>query len=419
MADTLLYISLFTIWSILFYHIFLMQGGFLFSLKYRFLEGKETNDTTILPMVTILIPAHNEELVIEDTIKSMVNLDYPKDQLEIIVINDNSSDSTGIIAEAYAGQYDYIKVIHTVPPFGGKGKSTALNQGFKHSGGEIILVYDADNTPEPDAVWNLVLVLQKDSKAGASVGMYRVINANRNLLTRFINIEAVNFQWLAQAGRWHWFKLATIPGTNFAIRRTILEELGGWDQSALSEDTELSIRVYNLGYYIRFFPVAVTFEQEPESWRVWWRQRTRWVRGNLYVIGKYLLGFGKLCNKKAYIDLLYFLLTYFLFMGGILISHGILIINLFVDLEISIGLLSYVLLVVCFLLFVTETLLTLSIEENHLNIKNFFTILLMYFTYTQIWILLVIYAFWLEIKRVLLHEETTWYKTKRFKNGLI
>ncbi|TCP95142.1 glycosyl transferase family 2 [Serpentinicella alkaliphila] len=88
-----------------------------------------------------------------------------------------------------------------------------------------------------------------------------------------------------QAGRWFCFKLTTIPGTNFAIRKSILDELGGWDEGALSEDTELTIRVYNLVYKIMFYPAAVTWEQEPETWRVWWKQRTGWVQGNLYVIG--------------------------------------------------------------------------------------------------------------------------------------
>ncbi|MCC5909359.1 MAG: glycosyltransferase family 2 protein [Clostridiaceae bacterium] len=399
----------------LLYHIFLMQGGFLLSSSNRSIKELWFHNIPPQPMVSILIPAHNEEIVIEEIIKSMINLTYPKDKLEIIIINDNSSDSTGMIVESYARQYPYIKAVYTLPSLVGKGKSIALNQGFKHSTGEIIVVYDADNTPEPDAVQNLVLVLQKDEKAGVSVGKFRVINADKNLLTRFIHIETLAFQWLAQAGRWYWFKLCTIPGTNFAIRRTILEKLGGWDEKALSEDTELSIRVYNLGYYIRFFPEAVTWEQEPESWRVWWKQRTRWARGNIYVIGKYLLSFNKLENKKVFIDLVYFLLTYFLFIGGVLISHGILITNLFVDLKLTIGLVSYVLLGLGFLLFVTEALLAISIEKNQLNFKIFFTILLMYFSYSQIWLLLVVNASYLEIKRIILKQEITWYKTQRFK----
>src|SRR5690625_4592698 len=257
--------------------------------------------------------------------------------------------------------------------------------------------------------------LENDSKAGAVVGKFRVINAKASLLTRFINIETITFQWLAQAGRWFWFKMSTIPGTNFAIRRSILEKLGGWDEKALSEDTELSIRVYNMGYYIRFFPEAMTWEQEPETLKVWWKQRTRWARGNLYVIFKYIFQFWKLKNKKVLIDLYYFLFTYFLFFGGILLSHTIFVVNLIHDLNLSIGIVSYVLLIVGFLLFVTEVCLALSMERNQLTMKNFLTVLFMYLTYSQMWIFLVIYSSFLEMKRLIFRQEVKWYKTQRFK----
>lgn len=85
------------------------------------------------------------------------------------------------------------------------------------------------------AVYYLVLGLMNDQKAGAVVGKFRVINAAKTLLTKFINIETICFQWMAQGGRWKWFKIATIPGTNFAIRRSIIEQLGGWDDKALAE----------------------------------------------------------------------------------------------------------------------------------------------------------------------------------------
>ncbi len=395
--------------------MFLVQGGYLFSLKYQKTTQLWLKNMPEQPFVSVLIPAHNEEMVIEETLRAMINLNYPKDKLEIIVINDYSSDSTGRLADAFANEYSFIKVIHNQLPFAGKGKSGALNVGFRQAKGEFIVVYDADNIPEQDAVQHLVLALQKDKKAGAVVGKFRVINARTNLLTRFINIETITFQWLAQAGRWFWFRMATIPGTNFAIRKSVLERLGGWDERALSEDTELSIRVYNLGYYIRFHPCAVTWEQEPETWKVWWKQRTRWARGNMYVIGKYLLKFHHLKYKKVFIDLVYYLLTYFLFFIAIFISHSVFLVNLFIDLDISIGLISYVLLIVGFLLFVTEVLLALSIEDNQFTIRHFFIVMFMYVTYSQLWLFLIFNSACLEIKRVLLQQDVKWYKTQRFK----
>lgn len=399
----------------LLYHMFLMLGGYFHFFRYENVIPEWKKAMKTLPKVSVLIPAHNEAVVIENTLKSMVRLDYPKEKLEVIVINDNSSDATGSIARKIAAQHPFIKVVDTVAPYAGKGKSSALNYGFQASTGEYIIVYDADNTPEPKAVYYLVMGLMNDEKAGAIVGKFRVANAKKSLLTRFINIETITFQWMAQAGRWFWFKMATIPGTNFAIRRSIIEELGGWDEKALSEDTELSIRVYNLGYYIRFFPAAVTWEQEPETWKVWWRQRTRWARGNQYVITKFLLQFFKLQRKAIVFDLIYFFFTYFLFFFGVILSNTIFIVNLFYDLNLTIGIVSLVLWGLAFLLFVTEVFITLSIEKTEMTTENFFIVILMYFSYSQLWIVLVMNALFLEIKRVILKQEIKWYKTERFE----
>lgn len=414
MANTLFLISLVVIWTMLLYHMFLMIGGNMHFWRFERVIPKWKENLGELPRVSVLIPAHNEAVVIEATLRSMIRLDYPKDKLEVIVINDNSSDNTGELARAIAKDYPFIKVLDTEPPHAGKGKSSALNQGYKISTGKYLVVYDADNTPEKEAVYNLVLGLENDEKAGAMVGKFRVANAKQTLLTRFINIETICFQWMAQAGRWFWFKMATIPGTNFAIRRSIIDKLGGWDEGALAEDTELSIRVYDLGYHIRFFPAAITWEQEPETWGVWWRQRTRWARGNQYVVVKFLLRFFTLKRKLIAFDLFYFFFTYFLFFFGVIMSNAIFITNLFVDLDLSIGIVSMILWVLAFFLYVTEVFITLSIEKTEMTLANFFIVLFMYFTYSQLWILLVIYSLFLEIKRVLLKQEVKWYKTERF-----
>ncbi|MGE6527103.1 glycosyltransferase [Bacillus sp. WP8] len=398
----------------LLYHMFLMQGGFQHYLTYEKVLPEWTKQGKELPTVSILIPAHNEEVVIRQTLKAMVQLSYPKHLLEIIVINDNSSDGTGDIVRSFSEQYDHVHMIETKPPFAGKGKSTALNEGLKASTGEVICVYDADNMPEQKAVYHLVLGLLNDPKAGAVVGKFRVINAAKNLLTKFINIETICFQWMAQGGRWKWFGIATIPGTNFAIRRHILEELGGWDVHALAEDTELTIRVYNLGYVIRFFPAAITWEQEPETWKVWWRQRTRWARGNQYVVLKFLKQFMKLKRKRMIFDLFYFFFTYFLFFFGVLLSNGIFIVNLFVDLHLSVGAVALILWGLAFFLFLTEVMITLSIEKTELTKQNILIVALMYFTYSQVWIALVVYSLFVETKSRLFKQEVKWYKTERY-----
>ncbi len=113
--------------------------------------------------------------------------------------------------------------------------------------------------------------------------MYRAWNRKRAFLTRFLNIEGIGFQWILQAGRWMLMRLTTLPGTNYVIRKALVDRLNGWDISALTEDAEMSIRIYQAGYRIQFIPDSVTWEQEPEGLKVWFRQRRRWVRGSNYL----------------------------------------------------------------------------------------------------------------------------------------
>jgi len=91
------------------------------------------------------------------------------------------------------------------------GKSRALNRALEHVKGDYIAVYDADNRPERNALKYLVYQLLTHTEIGATVGKFRTGNASRNILTRFINIEGVSFQWIIQAGRWFIFHLGTIP----------------------------------------------------------------------------------------------------------------------------------------------------------------------------------------------------------------
>ena len=241
-----------------------------------------------LPTVSIMVPAHNEAKVIVRTAEALLRFDYPEDKYEIIIINDNSSDDSAALLEEVKRKNPgrKFKVINTDAVTGGKGKSNALNIGYQQCTGEYIAIYDADNTPERPALRRLASTIVREDSLGAVIGKFRTRNRNATLLTRFINIETLAFQWMAQAGRWKIFHLCTIPGTNFIIRRTILDAIGGWDVKAVAEDTEISFRIYMMGYQIRFIPQAVTWEQEPQTASVWFRQRTRWVKGNIYVLIK-------------------------------------------------------------------------------------------------------------------------------------
>jgi len=297
-------VAVIIIWFMIGYQFVLTLYGywnFIRSLKEKQkLDGEKID----YPSCTILIPAHNEETVITATIEAMTKLHYPEDKLQIIVINDGSTDRTKEIIEHYASIDKRVELFNVPEGEGGKGKSRALNLGIKQAKSDVIAIYDADNTPDPDALRYLVANLVLHPELGAVLGKFRTVNKNVNMLTRFINIETLSFQSMLQAGRWQMHNIATLPGTNFVMWASLIKKLDGWDEEALTEDSELSIRIYEEGYKIKFIPYAITYEQEPEKWKVWVKQRTRWVRGNNYVIGKFFKEIPKFKNKRLGFDLL-------------------------------------------------------------------------------------------------------------------
>jgi cellulose synthase/poly-beta-1,6-N-acetylglucosamine synthase-like glycosyltransferase len=392
----------------------LVTSGFINYLKHHI--DKRPRVLNEYPFVSILIPAHNEEKVIEKTVQSILDLDYDNNKYEIIVVNDNSSDNSAKILQRLKDKnpHRFLKIINTDNIIGGKGKSNALNIGFKQSIGDLIAIYDADNTPERQALKELVYAIENDPEAGAVIGKFRCRNKNKNLLTRFINLEGIYFQWVAQAGRWQLFKFCTIPGTNFLIRRSILEEIGGWDTKAITEDTEISFRIYMMGYHIRFCPYSATWEQEPETISVWLKQRKRWVKGNYYVMAK---NFKYLFDKKAgpiRFDLLYFLSIYIFFFAGAVISDSIFILSFGGFIRTYIVGYSLLLWFMAYMLFILSVQISTSTEKGELNLSNFIIILLMYFTYCKLWIVVTIMGLISFIKDTLFNREIKWYKTERF-----
>ncbi|MCL5020721.1 MAG: glycosyltransferase family 2 protein, partial [Bacteroidetes bacterium] len=270
LLGALFVLSVIFIWFMIAYQLILTTAGFFHNWNST-KEKKSIDNMTHFdnPRVCILIPAHNEETVIEKTLEAMTRLDYPADKFEILVINDGSSDRTGEIVESVSKRDKRIRCYNVPKGEGGKGKSRALNLGLKQTDAEVIAVYDADNQPLPDALKYLVAELLLHPDLGAVLGNFRTINKDRTWLTRFVSIETMSFQAILQAGRWAMFKVATLPGTNFVIWKHLLDDLNGWDEDAITEDSELSIRVYMKGYKIKYIPFAVTLEQEPETLSVW------------------------------------------------------------------------------------------------------------------------------------------------------
>ncbi|KOM97198.1 glycosyl transferase family 2 [Clostridium botulinum] len=414
-VDYLFIFSLVSIWMLLFVNIILSLAGYRYYLKTLNSELKGLENEKY-PKVSILVPAHNEEKVIGRTVKSILLLNYPKDKMELIVINDNSSDNTKKILKQIQEEYrSYnFKIINTDNMTGGRGKSNALNIGYKHSSGDFIAVYDADNTPDKNALKYLMETIIEDEHLGAVIGKFRTRNKDRNMLTRFINIETLSFQWMCQAGRWNLLNLCTIPGTNFVVRKNIIQKLNGWDPKAIAEDTEISFRIYELGYKIKFVPYSVTWEQEPENLKVWFKQRTRWAKGNIYVLLKYFKNMFKGTSKDIIFDIFYFFSVYFLFLSSVIISDILFIVGIFLNINLHVTGNFNVLWILAYVLFVLEVSLTLTLEKGESNKENLILVPIMYFTYCQMWMIVALRGIIQYIRDKLFKKEIKWYKTERF-----
>jgi len=281
-------------------------------------RAKQTKRSTPLqtdyePMVSVLIPARNEEKVIERLLQRMTELTYPKDKLQVIVIDDASSDSTGRIAEEYSSRYGFIEVLHRDKRDGGKGKASAMNAGFKRSTGEIILCFDADYYPQKDIVEKLTKEF-RDPKVGAVQGRVVVLNEPQNMVTRLVALERIGGYRVDQEARENLQLIAQFGGTVGGFKRNILESLGGWDESTLAEDTDLTFRVYLAGYKVRYVGNAECYEEAVDNWKAYWKQRYRWARGHMQCCFQHFLKVLKNKNLKAKekIDGLLLLNVYFM-----------------------------------------------------------------------------------------------------------
>ncbi|HAX72381.1 MAG TPA: glycosyl transferase family 2 [Firmicutes bacterium] len=412
-VDYIFLFSLGSIWLTLLVNIVLAINGYRYYIKNLHFEDVPL---THYPFVSILVPAHNEGKVIGKTVQSLLLIDYPLDKMELIVINDNSSDNSKEVLQSIKNKYPSYNftIINTDAITGGKGKSNALNIGYQLAKGELIAIYDADNTPEKTALRYLVQTIMRDDKLGAVIGKFRTRNKHKNLLTQFINIETLSFQWIAQAGRKQLLGLCTIPGTNFVLRRSIIEAIGGWDTKAIAEDTEISFRIYKMGHSITYVPQSVTWEQEPETVSVWVKQRTRWVKGNIYVLIKYIRQFFDKNQKNILFDVIYFFSVYFLFLTSVIISDVLFILSLFNLIEIQIPFNFILLWILSFILFILQVSITLTMEKGEAQLKNILLVILMYFTYSQMWLYVAIKGMVGYFSDAIHKREAKWYKTERF-----
>jgi cellulose synthase/poly-beta-1,6-N-acetylglucosamine synthase-like glycosyltransferase len=280
-----------------------------------------------LPTISVLVPMHNEAAVAGRCLDSLLASDYPSSKFEIVALNDHSTDSTAQIVEQYAATDPRVRLV-TVNE-GRRGKAGALNAGLLESKSEIVLVFDADYTPGRGLLRALVSAFV-DPKVGAVMGRVIPRNSERNLLTRLLTMERSGGYQVDQQARYNLDLLPQYGGTVGGFRRALVEQLGGFDPSALAEDTELTAALFLRGFRIVYDNRAECYEEVPETWASRFRQLRRWSRGHNRVLMRHLFGVftAKGLTPRQRLDTILLLFCYML--SPLLISGWLAALALFV-----------------------------------------------------------------------------------------
>lgn len=254
--------------------------AYLYVNEYTFSDEEE-----ISPFVSIIVPVYNEEKVIRDSIKSLLNLNYSN--YEIIIVNDGSTDNTKTICESLVGirKGKFSDVRITLINKENAGKATALNTGIAYSKADFVLCMDGDSQLMPDTLRAAVRHFA-DERIGAVAGNVKVLNRKRFLtdLQALEYIEGLNMARSAQS----FLRLVNIiPGPIGVFRRKALEEAGFYSSDTFAEDADVTLKLLSKGWKIYYEPTAVSFTQAPATLQQLLKQRYRWTRGIIQSIRKH------------------------------------------------------------------------------------------------------------------------------------
>jgi cellulose synthase/poly-beta-1,6-N-acetylglucosamine synthase-like glycosyltransferase/peptidoglycan/xylan/chitin deacetylase (PgdA/CDA1 family) len=231
------------------------------------------------PAVTVLIPAHNEESVIVQTVTSVLLSDLS--DIRVIVVDDGSSDRTLELLQNNFGKNDAVQIIHQV----NRGKAAALNHALSLAQTDIVVTIDADTEIEPDAIRRLLRHFS-DPTVAAVAGNVKVGNRSR-WLTRWQALEYITSQNMEKRAFDLLNCITVVPGALGAWRRNAIETGGGITADTVAEDADLTIAIRRLGGRIAYDEDAIAWTEAPETPAALIRQRFRWTFGTLQSFWKH------------------------------------------------------------------------------------------------------------------------------------
>jgi cellulose synthase/poly-beta-1,6-N-acetylglucosamine synthase-like glycosyltransferase/peptidoglycan/xylan/chitin deacetylase (PgdA/CDA1 family) len=231
------------------------------------------------PFISIIVPAYNEEFVIEATLRSLLNSDY--ENFEIIVVDDGSQDGTSEVVRERFSDEPLVRLFTE----DNAGKAAALNFGLRQARGDLIVALDAD-TQFPAETIRALARRFVDPAIGAVAGNAKVGN-RINLVTRWQALEYITSQNMDRRAFASLNCITVVPGAVGAWRRELIQECGGFSEGTLAEDQDLTLQIRKRGYKIGYEETAIGWTEAPQNLRSLAKQRFRWAYGTLQCLWKH------------------------------------------------------------------------------------------------------------------------------------
>ncbi len=292
-----------TVFSALFY-ILAIHGIVSKPKVYRY---KETNGKK--PFITVQIPTYNEVVALRCAEKCL-KFDYPGNRYEILIGDDsNKSEVSDIIDEFARKHRGRVRVIRR--PTNKGYKAGNLNNMLKYSRGEILVIFDSDFVPSRDFLKRIIQPFSESKKVAAVQSRWEFLNADQSIVSRLYSSILIVYHHLTLP-LINRFGVSFICGSAEAVRKDVLLKLGGWQNGSLTEDTEFSIRIMEMGYRSVYLQDLVTPGEAPFTLNGFKRQQMRWAYGTIraFMDHKKKIFFNKYFNNKQRIMLSFVLLGY-------------------------------------------------------------------------------------------------------------
>lgn len=261
----------------------------LFSFKRPQKYDRSHNDDIEYPMYSILVPLYKEVDIIPHLLKSLTSLDYPKDKLDIKLIFEEEDTETINFAKS-AGFPDYFDFV-VAPNKYPRTKPRACNYALPYCKGEYVVIYDAEDRPEPDQLKKVVETFQNspDNVAciQAALNWYNRGETKILWIPLWFSIEYMQWFKFLLPGLQNISSPIPLGGTSNHFKRAVLLKLCGWDSFNVTEDAELGVRLFEEDYKTRMVD-STTWEESPTRIMPWIKQRSRWIKGHMVTVAVYM-----------------------------------------------------------------------------------------------------------------------------------